>query len=207
MDSSARPSKRRSRPPPAPPPVEGCSSGRASFIDASASLKRDDTCSGRTLSGPNEATVPRAPASAKVPRSHPGKRCWRDDEYRKRLGIKLTESVDTWASNSRGGTCDRKRTGKGSNSAPGNHSPRPGSDRQRRPDVPLLRDHPAVLLGLVSTLRGVRGREPAGPLFTPACEPKDHSGGGRRQDHLPAPELPLRRPCAVPKRDALRRPE
>src|ERR1019366_3362490 len=53
-----RPSKRRSRPPPAPPPVEGCSSGRASFIDASASLKRDDTCSGRTLSGPNEETVP-----------------------------------------------------------------------------------------------------------------------------------------------------
>src|ERR1019366_774533 len=72
-------------------------------------------------------------------------------------GIKLTESVDTWASNSRGGTCDRERTGQGSSSAPGNHSPRPGSHWQCRTDVPLLRDHPAVLLRLVSPLRGVRG--------------------------------------------------
>ncbi len=65
--------------------------------------------------------------------------------------------VDTWASNSRGGTCDRERTGEGSSSTPGNHSPRPGSDRQCRPHVPLLRDHPAVLLRLVPALRGVRG--------------------------------------------------
>jgi arsenite-transporting ATPase len=74
-----------------------------------------------------------------------------------RLAIKLMESVDTWASNSRGGSCDRERTCQGSSSAAGDHSPRRGSQRQCRSDVPLLRDHAAVLLRLVSALRGVRG--------------------------------------------------
>ena len=93
---------------------------------------------------------------------------------------------------SEGRTDDRARARPSGGPPAGDHPPRPGGDRQRLLDLPLLRDHAPGLLHLAPSLRRARSRGAPGPFAKAARESERHEGGGDRQDRLPAPELPLR---------------
>src|SRR3954471_22106859 len=113
---------------------------------------------------------------------------------RGRWSLELTDIVYTSGLPRGRGTDDRTGADAGSRSTPGDHPPRSGGDRQRLGDVPLLRDHPSDLLRVAPPLREVRPGGPSGAITPPARQPECHEDGGRRQDRVPPPELPLRTP-------------
>ena len=88
---------------------------------------------------------------------------------------------------------DRARARARSSPSAGDHPPCPGGDRERGHDLPVLRDQPEPLLQVVPALRGGGRCRAAGPLQAALDSPRA-TDRGRRQDHLPAPELPLRAP-------------
>ena len=87
----------------------------------------------------------------------------------------------------------------------GDPSARRGGHRQRRDDVPVFRDQPSVLLHLETPLRRT-GAEGLGTGRAAEVEPERHPCRHRRQDLVPATELPLRAgqdldvPPALPRR-------
>jgi hypothetical protein len=124
-------------------------------------------------------------------------------------GLELTDIVYTSGPSDEGGTRDREGAGPHGRAPPGDHPPRPGGDRQRLADVPVLRDHPPGLLQVAPPLRGAGPGGAARPLTKAPRDPERHQARGDRQDRLPAQALPLRTsqdldvPQALPRRPGL----